>query len=247
MTEIFIHIAVPIEKPFENYIKNFKEKDAESFMFDQPERFILFERIKEGPEVFLARDDHGQWYFMSYFTSSKLTGLKWARQSAPPSYVEKDVKLPLVELLREEGLKAANSGFDKAFAHVGAFTSRISEVQAHIQARLANVDGEDDPTVVTNIHFIKNLFNGLETRYVAGAETYSFATVTENEEYFKDVHLNSNAYLYLLYFVYFTNYQIVPSNQMVPRLLGNLWASKQALNCHFNSSLFVSEPLDKKA
>ncbi|OCA84442.1 hypothetical protein A8F94_17235 [Bacillus sp. FJAT-27225] len=246
LTELFIHLAVPIEQPPEQYLGGFRRKDPEPFMFDQQARFTLYERVDDGPKVLLARDNYNKWYFLTFFTSSNLAGLKWARQSVPPSYMEEDLSLPLYNLLEEEGLQAANPGFDKAFAHVGVLTDKLSNVNADTQARLANVDGDDDPTVVTNIHFVRNMFKGMETRYVAGVETHSFATITENEQYFKEVHLKSNAYLYLLYFIYFIHYQIVPSMQMVPRLLGNLWASRQVFNGNFNPSLFVSEPLDNQ-
>ncbi|WP_156324507.1 hypothetical protein [Bacillus sp. FJAT-27245] len=238
----YIHIAVPIVKPGNTYLAGWEKLDQEPFMFDQAGRFRVYRRPGE-TVLQLAEDDCGNWYFMTFFTSKSLSGLKWARQSARPAYVEEGAILPLVDLLEEEGLLPKNEGFDKAYAHTSVLVKNLSGFPAEEQARLANADGEDDPTVVGNIHFVKNVFEGKETRYIAGAETRSFATATENEPYFTDIHLKTNAFLYLLYFVYFQQNNQLPSNQMVPRLLGNLWASKQSLHSGWNPTLFETEQL----
>ncbi|WP_316572488.1 hypothetical protein [Neobacillus sp. YIM B06451] len=238
----YIHIAVPVKKPGITYLAGWEKSDTEQFMFDKADRFRIFRRKGE-PVLQLAEDDKGNWYFMTFFTSKSLSGLKWARQTARPAYVEDGTTLPLVSLLEEEGLRPKDEGFDKAYAHTSILVDNLRSFSAEKQARLANADGEDDPTVVGNIHFVKNTFKGKETRYIAGAETRSFATATENEPYFRDIHLKTNAFLYLLYFVYFQENNQLPSKQMVPRLLANLWASKQALNTGWNHTLFETEQL----
>lgn len=242
MFTYYIHIAVPVGNPGITYLARWEKTDTEPFMFDKADRFRLYRR--PGPTALqLAEDDHGNWYFMTFFTSTTLTGLKWARQSAKPAYVEEGATLPLVSLLEEEGLRQKNEGFDKAYAHTSVMVENLIDFPAELQARIANTDGEDDPTVIGNIHFLRNTFEGKETRYVAGAETRSFATVAENGPYFNDIHLRTNAFLYLLYYVYFHEHNLLPSNQMVPRLLGNLWASKQSLNTGWNPNLFETERL----
>ncbi|WP_059172789.1 hypothetical protein [Bacillus sp. FJAT-27445] len=240
MPVYYIHIAVPVEKPGSTYMNGMEKVKAEPFMFDIRDRFRLFHREGD-PVLQLAEDDRGNWYFMTFFTSKSLSGLKWSRQSARPAYVEEGTTLPLISLLEEEGLKPKEDGFDKAFAHTSVLVENLSNFPPEMQARLANTDGEDDPTVVGNIHFLRNTFEGKETRYICGAETGSFATATENGPYFKDIHLETNAFLYLLFFVYFQENNELPSKQMVPRLLGNLWASKQMLNSNWNPTLLEAE------
>ncbi|RHW31188.1 hypothetical protein D1B31_22655 [Neobacillus notoginsengisoli] len=243
MSIYYAHLAVPIVQPDHTYFAGWERVSSEPFMFDKRDRFTLYRR--KGEPVFqLAKDDRNHWYFMTMFTSKNLSGLKWARQSSRPAYVDEGAELPLADLLEQEGLEKLDYGFDKAFAHTSAFVDSLDEFPAEWQARLANADGEDDPTVVDNIHFLKNSYNGKRTRYITGAETRSFATVTENERYFNEIHLETNAFLYLLYFLYFTKQQILPSKQMVPKLLGNLWASKQAMNANWNPSLLQSERLE---
>ncbi|RDU35262.1 hypothetical protein DRW41_19310 [Neobacillus piezotolerans] len=238
----YIHIAVPVGKPLSTYLASWEKSRPDPFMFDKADKFRIF-RHPGKPVIRLAEDDFGNWYFMTFFTSKRLSGLKWARQSARPAYVEEGTTLPLVSLLEEEGLIPKNEGFDKAYAHTSVRVRSLNEYPPELQARLANTDGEDDPTVIGNIHFLRNTFEGKETRYIAGTETRSFATVTENGPYFNDIHLKTNAFLYLLYYVYFEEHNQLPSNQMVPRLLGNLWASKQSLNTGWNPTLFETEEL----
>lgn len=242
MSVYYVHLAIPVIQPDSTYFAGWERTNPEPFMFDKPDRFTIFRQESE-PAIQLAKDDRNNWYFMTMFRSESLSGLKWARQAARPAYLEEGKDLPLVGLLQNEGIAIADNGFDKAFAHTSAFVDNLNDFPGRLQARLANADGEDDPAVVDNIHFVANLFNGQRTRYIAGAETKSFATLTENEQYFEEIHLKTNSFLYLLYFIYYHKHQILPSKQMVPKLLGNLWASKQAMNTDWNPSLLQTEQL----
>ncbi|WML48944.1 hypothetical protein RCG23_02180 [Neobacillus sp. PS3-34] len=237
MPLFYIHVAVPIEEP--TFVNSLKVIPTEPYMFDDPSRMTKF--VKDDGENFFIKDDLDNWYFMTFFFGNQLTDLKWARQYFRPAYVDSKTQLSLVDLLEKEKLTVKENGFDKAYGHSSVCIDSMSQFTWEQQARLANVDGEDDPQVVSNIHFIRNLYKSQETRYIAGAETRSFATVTENRYYFNHIHLHNTAFLYLQLFVYHQEHNVLPSNQMVPRLLGNLWSSKQASNSQWNPSLIEIE------
>lgn len=135
-------------------------------------------------------------------------------------------------------------GHDKAYGHALALSDNLSSVPAFQQARLANYDGSDDPTIIKRIHYIQNEYKGEFTRFITGFETRSFATYTENEYYAREIHLPNNARTYLKLFVYFSRYGTLPSQQMMPRFLANLWASAQSLNTAANPALYKQEAID---
>ncbi|WLR57252.1 hypothetical protein LC048_10535 [Mesobacillus subterraneus] len=144
----------------------------------------------------------------------------------------------------ELDIKPCYEGYDKAYGHVLSLVPELDTVSAYNQSQLANYDGSDDPTIIKKIHFIENEYKGEKTRFISGFETRSFATVTENEFYAKEIHLPGNARNYLKLFVYFSRYSFLPSQQMMPRFLGNLWASTQSLNTTANPALFKDEGID---
>jgi len=239
----YSQLAIPIHKPaFELTVLPNKNSD---FTFDSGDRFIDYSFHSEQNHV-VSCDDKGQWYLFTSIPCETLEKLKLARQLFRPSYL-KAKSLPLIGLLESLNLTPINEGFDKAYAHVLYYVPSLKEVPNYLQIRVANVDGPDDPSIVHQIHFIENEYKGQKTRYIPGAETKSFATITENEYYAKKIHLPFNSINYLKLFVYFSRYGMLPSHQMMPRFLGNLWASTQMLNQSSNPALYQVEPINKEA
>lgn len=237
--KLFSDIAVPIEAPFGFMPGKESERD---FTFDRKDRFKDYLLGRNGKSYDLSLDDQGQWYLFTSFECDSLNELKLSRQIFRPPYL-KEEKLELVDLLQELELTALYEGHDKAYGHVLSLVQDLESVPTSNQARLANYDGSDDPTIIKKIHFIENEFKDERTRFISGFETRSFATVTENEFYAKEIHLPGNARTYLKLFVYFSRYGIMPSQQMMPRFLANLWASTQSLNTQANPALFKTQTI----
>jgi hypothetical protein len=239
--EIYLHTAVKIHKP-EN-LNNLTPKMSTDYVFDREDRFTDY--IDNQPGIaklsYITKDDKDQYYYITGFKVCSLDELKLSRQIFVPSYLDKDDhSFPLIDRLKKENLIPIQNGFDKAYAHVSVYTKKMNLLTAIDYSRLANVDGYDDPLVIDRVNYISNYYENQETRYVSGAETNSFATISENRNYFYTIHLPNVSTLYLKYFVYFVEYQSIPSHQMMPRLLGNLWGSMIANNHNFNSYLFKS-------
>ncbi|MBX9974763.1 hypothetical protein [Cytobacillus firmus] len=156
----------------------------------------------------------------------------------------KNEQLPLVYLMEKVNIRPQYEGHDKAYGHAFALSENLSSVPAFLQARIANYDGSDDPTIIKKIHYIQNEYSGKSTRFISGFETRSFATITENEYYAREIHLPNNARTYLKLFVYFSRYGTLPSQQMMPRFLANLWASAQSLNTAANPALYKQQTID---
>jgi hypothetical protein len=239
-TKYFSHIAVPIQPPFHFKPDSNNERD---FTFHKEDTFTDYQ-IEDGENSYsVSLDDHGQWYFFTSFICDSLEKLKLTRQIFRPPYL-KDEQLQLVDLLHDLNLQPIYEGHDKAYGHVLSLVPKLAELPAFDQARLANYDGTDDPVITKKIHYIENDFKGEKTRFVAGFETRSFATITENEYYAKEIHLPGNAQTYLKLFIYYTRYNSLPSLQMMPRFLANLWASAQSLNTSANRALYKEETLN---
>ncbi|WNF24937.1 hypothetical protein [Mesobacillus jeotgali] len=238
--KFFSEIAVPIEPPFGFIPSNESERD---FSFDKENRFKDYILEDNDKTYDISLDDKGQWYFFTSFECCSLDQLKLSRQIFRPPYL-KDEPLKLIDIMEMLNIKPIYEGHDKAYGHVLSLVTELDSVSAFMQARIANYDGSDDPTIIKKIHFIENEYKGEKTRFVSGFETRSFATVTENEFYAKEIHLPGNARNYLKLFVYFSRYGFLPSQQMMPRFLGNLWASTQSLNTTANPALFKDEGID---
>ncbi len=238
--KIYSEIAVPIEVPFGFMPGKDSERD---FTFDKEDRFTDYLLKKEGQSYDVCLDDQGQWYFFFSMECDTLDELKLSRQIFRPPYL-KDKHLELVDIMKKLEIKPFYEGHDKAYGHVLSLVDNLDAVSAFNQARLANYDGTEDPTIIKKIHFIENEYKGERTRFISGFETRSFATVTENEFYAKEIHLQGNARTYLKLFIYFTRYGEMPSQQMMPRFLGNLWASTQSLNNSANPALFKDEGVE---
>ncbi len=239
---IYSDIAVPIQQP--GALSGLNQADPEPYMFDQPARFSVYHHPTKPHS--LMKDDRNQWYATIRWELNTLTGVKYARQVHRPSYLDQSITLKLIDYLAAEGLKPQLDSFDKAFVHTTVFAENLDNIPLSRQLRIANADGEDDPSVMQTIHFIENVFNGQRTRFSAGFETFSISTVTENRFYLENVHLSASAFLYLQYFVYFHQYGFVPSKQMMAKLLENLWASTQSRNTQWNASLFTVEQIKKR-
>ena len=238
--KLYSEIAVPIEAPFGFMPGRVSERD---FTFDKEDRFKDYLLKKDGQSYDVSLDDQGQWYFFASMECDSLDELKLSRQIFRPPYI-KEKKLELVDLMEKLDIKPFYEGHDKAYGHVLSLVEKLDTVSAFNQARLSNYDGTDDPTIIKKIHFIENEYNGERTRFISGFETRSFATVTENDFYAKVIHLPGNARTYLKLFIYFSRYGVMPSEQMMPRFLGNLWASTQSLNTSANPALFKDEAIE---
>jgi hypothetical protein len=239
--KIIVHVAVPIKKPFA-MDKTFFHTANSDFSFDTINRFVMYKGSDTSMQ--LGMDDQNQWWFFTSLSCNSLTDCKYARQLFRLEYMQDSINLPLKEKLKNLNLEISDTSFDKGFIHSSMLVENIGNVSALAQSRLANNDGDDDPQITKRIHFIENVFQHKRTRFIAGEETYSFATITDNEYYFEKIHVPTVALLYLQYFVYYTTYQTIPSKQMMPRLLGNLWASKQAFNQNWNRDLLTIEPIE---
>lgn len=236
-TQVFhITVAVPIFEPLLN--NNYIIQNEENYNFDTHKRFSTYVKPSQPYLCMLVKDDCNNWFYFTSFTVSTLSEVKLARQIFIPEYMKPShVTSPLQQRLQKENLKPFENGFDKAFAHTALYVDDLQHISSLEQARIAFIDGADDPQIATTLHYIKNTYNSLETRFIAGAETHSFATVTENKYYYENIHIPVVSTLYLQYFIYYVIHDIVPSKQMMPRLLANLWRSQQALRNDWNPNL----------
>jgi hypothetical protein len=236
--EIIIHLGVKVHKP--ECLMDYTMKNHHDFSFDKDNRFLDYVKTTDNGQnsSFFTVDDMDQCFYMTSFKVNSLFELKLSRQVFIPQYLESYHSFPLIEELNKHKLIPVRQGYDKAYAHISVYTRDINSINATTQSRFANADGPDDPIVIDKIHYITNIFNGLETRFVAGTETYSFATISQNRGYFYELHLPYVGNLYLKYFIYFNEFGIVPSKQMMPLLLENLWKSTKGNTSSFNTNLY---------
>jgi hypothetical protein len=233
-----LHVICPIRNPQINQIKGTNEK----FAFDTNSRFTRYLGGQTKRIFFI--DDHNQWYFSTQYKCNNLREAKLLRQIARPPYLSEAVPLKLMNEMKEDDLVPLNAHYDKAFAHLSVFVDNLAQTPLTFQSKCAHIDGDDDPQIAHQLHYLSNMFNGMETRFISGWESFSFATVTENRIYYEQIHLPTVAELYLLYFVYFIHYNKAPSFQMMPRLLENLWASTQTRNAVYNKNLFKTDQIN---
>lgn len=238
--QYFSEVCVPIQIPY-----GFRpaEKEQSDFTFDREDRFIDYRIEKDGKDYDVSLDDNGQWYFFTSFVCDSLDELKLSRQIFRPPYL-KNEDFQLLDIMENVNIKPLYEAHDKAYGHAFAISENLHSVPAFLQARLANYDGSDDPTIIKKIHYIQNEYNGKSTRFISGFETRSFETITENEYYAREIHLPHNARTYLKLFVYFSRYGTLPSQQMMPRFLANLWVSAQSLNTAANPALYKEEYIE---
>ena len=227
-------MAVPIEQPL---IPLTLKKRPRDFFFDRVTRFSHYEFSDKNENFDILKDDLNQWYFIDKMPCANLMQLKSFRQVHNKS-TELYKHLPLIDLLERFNLELAMYNFDKAFGHVLCVVDNIDQIPLHMQQHIANYTDEVEQLALTEMHYFQTVDEGLRTRYITGIETRSFATITEHRvfaenDWHKGVGIN-----YLKLFLYFKQYNKIPSNQMMAKLLCNLWASSEALNTSSNPALY---------
>ncbi|MFC7371677.1 hypothetical protein ACFQPF_08310 [Fictibacillus iocasae] len=242
-SSFLLHMIVPVQQPSD--LDRSETRELPLYEFDRSNCFI--EYCDGDDSIFL--DDMGQWYYYTAFACKSLTEVKYARQIFKPPYwdeEEKENELKLVHRLEEKGYKPSQPYFDKAYAHVTVLADTLEEWEVIRQSRLAHCDGEDDPQVSHALHFIETTYDGKRARFVPGWESNSFASITENKSFYDTILVPVSGKLYLLYYTYWLHYGEVPSKQMMPRLLGNLWKSSSSAftPASYNPLLFQRIPLN---
>lgn len=232
---------VPIQQPVG--LKLVEEQSNANYRFSTQFKFQKYQSNDLQGAFFL--DSKNQWYYYFRIETRSLTDAKYARHTSIPSYIDPAnyERFKLFHLMESHKLTPTYNDYDKAFAHVSVFVENWDNIDNLWISRCALVDGEDDPQVASRIHYIRNIYNNEKTLYVAGWESFSFATITENRYYYEKIHLPIVSELYLLYFTAFTMYDSTFSKQMMPRLLENLWCSTQSRNHRWNSALIEVEDI----
>lgn len=224
-----IPIKPPI-KPLDN------QQRPESFSFSKA-IYTFYEFASHT----IVQSDHQDWFLIADFQCDHLNDLKYTRQIRRPDYL-KDEHLPAIALLEKLGLQIPNTfRFDKAFGHALYYVEELADLSARLQLKIANYDGLDDPEVSAAIHYVENIYDKEKTHFVAGVETYSFATITENQHFAEQLWREEVGELYLLLFTYYKLYHECPSYQMMPKLLCNLWSSTEAFNNSANPQLYRTQ------
>lgn len=195
-------------------------------------------------------DDQQRSYYCTRFDVSSLQQMKWVRQIWRPSYMDPSISLPLMNRMRLTGderlsgvyrpdaIQPIWTHFDKAIAHVNTLIVTDPLSDPSLLSRLANCDGMDDPQVTRQLHYMTNTFDQAKTVFIPGICTASIATVSNNIYYMNEIHHKQVSKLYLLYYTYYHLYGKVPSKQMMPQLLGNLWRSVEPNTQNWNPNLF---------
>lgn len=222
-------ILIPIQPP-KQPLK--KKEFSDNYFFNAPiYEFYMLENFT------IVKNNQHHWFLLAQFQCEDLNELKLTRQIQRPHYL-KDETLPALDLINRLALTIDDRmQFDKAFGHALYYEKNLTDISLQKQLKIANYDGLDDPQVSAAVHFIENIFNGEKTHFIAGVETYSFATVTENQYYANEIWPNQVGDLYLLLFAHYKQYNTCPSHQMMPKLLCNLWRSTESLQNAFNHNL----------
>jgi hypothetical protein len=213
-----------VQPPAVSLLKELNQEPLPKYEFQTDN---LFTAYSISSEEFLFRDANDQWYAGGYFKKDSFHGLKYGRQIFCPPYKEiPESELSFLRLLEKNGLTPLNAQYDKGFCHTIVNVDSLDSIPLHMQSRLAHADGDDDPQVAHSLHYIQSLLDGKRTRFLSGWESHSFATITESTSFCEQLLLPVSSWLYLLYYTHFImNNGEIPSYQMMPRLLGNLWAS----------------------
>ncbi|WP_137789965.1 hypothetical protein [Bacillus sp. E(2018)] len=217
-------VMAAIEQPADHTLSELIEEELPSYEISKKGLYTVYP-LESGAR--LIKDEKDTWYVCASFERKTLHEIKYGRQLFPPPY--KDIpneQLPFVELLQQNHWTPLHAHYDKALCHVIAEVDDIDSVSLEFQSRLAHADGDDDPQVAHTVHYIESKLNGKRTRFISGWESHSFATITESDEFAQNILFPTSSWLYLLYFEHFGQHKgAIPSDQMMPRLLGNLWAS----------------------
>ncbi|MFG6494455.1 hypothetical protein P8610_03800 [Fictibacillus sp. UD] len=221
---ITIFVMTAVETPNEQTMSKLIEQDLPHYEFSKRGLFAGYS-LETGERLF--KDENDTWYVCSSFEKKTLHEIKYGRQTYAPPYAEiPSEQLSFVEMLESYELKPLNSHYDKGLCHVIAEVENLDPIPLELQSRLAHADGDDDPQVAHSLHYIESKLAGKRSRFISGWESHSFTTITESREYADEILFPVSSWLYLLYFQYFLQHNgTIPSDQMMPRLLGNLWAS----------------------
>ncbi|MQR96872.1 hypothetical protein [Fictibacillus phosphorivorans] len=221
---ITIFVMAAIEQPADDILSQLTEEELPSYEISKKGLYTVYS-LKTGERLF--KDEKDTWYVCTSFKRKTLHEIKYGRQLFPPPYTDiPNEQLPFVKLLQRNHWTPLHAHYDKALCHVIAEVDDIESVSLEFQSRLAHADGADDPQVAHSLHYIESKLNGKRTRFISGWESHSFATITESDEFAKNILIPTSSWLYLLYFEHFLHHDgSIPSDQMMPKLLGNLWAS----------------------
>ena len=234
---IYSKLMVPIVAPIQlSRIK--AQPQPKTFFFKQQiYTFYTWQNYQ------FVQDNERQWYIILDYECQSLTELKATRQIQRPHYLQQ-ATLPTIDLLQALNVQVDSVNFDKAYGHALYFSENIQSITDAYKLKIANFDGEDDPQVTKAFHYVESIYNDERTQFIAGVETYSFATITESPYYAEHIWQKETGLLYLLLFAYFKRYRVCPSEQMLPKLLCNLWASTEIMNPNINHSLYFAKELN---
>ncbi|MFE1244876.1 hypothetical protein ACFW35_12140 [Fictibacillus sp. NPDC058756] len=238
---IHTFVLAAIEAPDNQIIDSLTQEKLPDYEFNKKDLFTAYS-LSSRERLF--KDQNDQWYAAAHFVKDSLHNVKYGRQTFRPPYKDiPDEELSFVEILEKNDWVPMNAHYDKALCHVIAEVGKLDEISLEMQSKLAHADGDDDPQVAHSLHFIESKLNGKRSRFISGWESHSFATITESNDFADDILMPVSSWLYLLYFSYFLdNNGSIPSDQMMPRLLGNLWASTMK-ELPYNKDLIRIQPL----
>jgi hypothetical protein len=241
LLRIHTFVLAAIETPENSSLETIKKEQLPDYEFNKKDLFTAFS-LPHGERLF--KDQNDQWYAAAHFVKDSFHNVKYGRQTFRPPYKEiPSEELSFVEILEKNHWVPANAQYDKALCHIIAEVDNLDELSLERQSRLAHADGEDDPQLAHSLHYIESKLNGKRSRFISGWESHSFATITESRNFADDILLPVSSWLYLLYYSHFLKTEgTVPSDQMMPRLLGNLWASTMK-GIPYNRELIRIEPL----
>ena len=211
-----------------------EEVKEETYFFSQPV-YKKYEYCYEKEKAILFEDHCGQWYLTLFYMCENLQQLKETRQIWKPAYLKQP--LQTMERLQQLDLYALQEGFDKAYGYACFYTESLERLPLNEQLKIANYDGNDDPEICHHLHYFDNRYNNETTRFIAGMETYSFATISTSTYYVEHIWRETTAVAYLLLYAYYKRYNTCPSKQMMAKFLCNLWASVEFPNKDANLSL----------
>lgn len=238
---IHTFVLAAIESPETQVIDALTQEKLPDYEFNKKDLFTAYS-LSTGEKLF--KDQNDQWYAAAHFVKHTMHNVKYGRQTFRPPY--KDIpaeELSFVQILEKNDWVPVNVNYDKALCHVIAEVDKLEEISLEMQSRLAHADGHDDPQVAHSLHYVESNLDGKRSRFISGWESHSFATITESHDFADNILMPVSSWLYLLYFSYFIdNNGSIPSHQMMPRLLGNLWASTMK-GLPYNKELIRTQPL----
>lgn len=227
-------MAVPIEQPL---IPLTLKKQPRDYFFDSVTRFSHYEFSEKHENFDILKNDLNQWYFVDKMPCVNLMQLKTFRQiHNKPTELYKH--LPLIDLLDRFNLELAMYDFDKAFGHVLCVVDNMEQIPLHTQLHIANYTDECEPLLLPHMHYFTTVEENLRTRFITGTESRSFATITENKAFAENEWQKGIGINYLKLFLYYKQYNKIPSHQTMAKLLCNLWASTEAFSTNANPALY---------